>query len=60
MGPAEMVRVGIYRDGNMVAKLHLLQHEHTRQATTNRKWSELQAVPVCAENKNFTFSFFSK
>lgn len=41
----------------MVAKLHLLQHEHTRQATTNRRWSELQAVPICTENNNFILTF---
>lgn len=43
---------------NMAAKLHLLQLEHTRQAITNSKRSELQVVPIYTENK-YIFAFFS-
>ena len=56
MGPAEMARVGIYRE--IAWWLSFTYYSmNTRQATTNRRWSELQAVPKCTENNNFILTF---
>lgn len=61
-GPAEVARVEIYRDSIAAGWLIFTYYNMntTRQAITDRTWSELQAVPTYTENNQVLHPLFQQ